>query len=190
MRYFLCSQHLCCPEQIEGSSPVATLPIAIGASGFCSLIGNPPRSIIILILLNSLRRGGRGRILSALSLTIHYSPFTLMITLIRPNRLRLRNKISSIFTVIIWPAIHFWNFSLPVTMAGINGCRPFQGIGTPWICRSYFSSFKNGIEEIKDKHQLHSKHYNRHHRDHFIQVTKLVEGSPAFFIEVPSWYAR
>jgi len=48
----------------------------------------------------------------------------LMLALIHTNRLRLRNKISSVFTIIIWPAVYFRNFTFPVTMSRVDRSCP------------------------------------------------------------------
>src|SRR4030095_2958365 len=89
--------------------------------------------------------------------------------------LYLRYKISSILTVIIGPAMHFRNFSNPVSVTRTNWSSPFQCGCTPWILSDYPSSFEYGVEEIKHKQQLHSKHYSSYDSDESVQPTKLVE---------------
>src|SRR5215218_6473596 len=99
----------------------------------------------------------------------------LMYRLACMNRFCLWNELSSVFTIIIWPAMYFRNIARPVTMTRIDWCCPLECICTPWILCSYFSSFKNGIKEIEYKHQVHCKYNDRHNSDHFVQVIKLVE---------------
>ena len=69
-------------------------------------------------------------------------------------------------------------------MTRVDRGGPFQGVGTPGVGSRYFSSLENRIEEIEDKHQLYREYNDRNDRDHFIKITKLVEGNPTFLIQV------
>src|SRR5678815_2009591 len=103
-------------------------------------------------------------------------------------RLSLRNKFSSIFTVVICPAMYFRNFACPVAMTRANRCCPIKSCCPPWILMSYFSSFENGIEEIKNKHQLHRKYNYRDYSDHFIQLAKMIKIMPATKVKIATGY--
>src|SRR5690606_28630087 len=103
-------------------------------------------------------------------------------------RLGLRNKIPSILTIIVSPAMHFGYFTFPVTMSGTNRRSPLQCIGAPRVQRSYSSAFIHRIDIVKHKHQLHSKYQNGNYSDHCIKTMKLVEAHPTAFIEVSSWH--
>ena len=104
------------------------------------------------------------------------------------NRFGLRDELSSILRIIIWPAVNFRNIARPVSVTRVDRSRPLQRIGTPWVGGPYFSSLENGIEEIKDKHEVHCKHNDRNNRDELIQVIEFVEGGPLAEIHITAWH--
>ena len=55
-------------------------------------------------------------------------------------RFCLRNKISSVFSIIIGPAVHFGYIAGPVTMTRVDWRSPLERICPPWIRCSHFSS--------------------------------------------------
>lgn len=69
----------------------------------------------------------------------------------------LRNEISSIFTIVISPSVHFRNFSRPVAMARTDRRCPFKRCCPPWILRTDPPAFENGIEEVEYEKQLDGK---------------------------------
>src|ERR1700722_16369589 len=101
-----------------------------------------------------------------------------MRTFIFANRLRLRNKFPSILAIIVCPTMYFRNFPGPVTMSRPYGRRPFQGSGTPGDLRGHFSSFENGIEKVKHKHQLNGEDDHRDGRYKPVQIGKLLKRGP------------
>src|SRR6478735_2945968 len=96
----------------------------------------------------------------------------------------LRNKFSSVLTVIVSPSVHFRNFSYPVSMPWTNRCCPFQCCTSPWILHSNFSSLEYRIEEIEKEQKLYSENNHCHSRNKFIQFTKLVERFPVGIIKI------
>src|SRR5579863_1064875 len=87
----------------------------------------------------------------------------------------LKDKILSVLTVIISPAVNFRNFSGPVTMTWTDRSCPFQCICLPWIFRSHLSSFEYRIEEVKYKHQLHGEYHHSNGRYKSVEITKLIK---------------
>lgn len=108
--------------------------------------------------------------------------------LIRTNWFRLRNEITSVFTVIVSPTVNFRNFARPVTVTGIDWSGPFQGSCFPWVLRSHLPTFENAVEEVEDEQQLGSKYYDHHNTDKVVQWLELVERSPVGVIVIPSWH--
>ena len=94
-----------------------------------------------------------------------------MLAFIRTDRFCLRNKVSSILSIIICPAMNCRYFTLPVPVTGTDRCRPFEGIRSPWIL-AVLSSLENRVEEIKYKQELHCKDNDRNDRN---QLIKLME---------------
>src|SRR5689334_1755268 len=103
-------------------------------------------------------------------------------------RFYLRNKISSVFSIIIRPAVHLGNIARPVTVTRIDRRSPLERVGAPGIGASYFPAFENGIEKVEYKHQVHTKYNDGDDRDHDIEVAKFVEGSPVGEVHIPARY--
>ena len=111
-----------------------------------------------------------------------------MLAFTRPYRFGLRNKLTSILSVIIRPAMYFGNISFPVTMSGIYGSSPLQRIGSPWILCTNFSALVNRIEEVEHKQELSSEHHNCYNGDHLIEVSEIIKVDPTAFIEITAGY--
>ena len=71
--------------------------------------------------------------------------------------------------------MHFRNIPFPVSVTGIDGGSPLEGIGPPRILCAHLASFEYGLEEIKYKQQLNREHHNRNHGDHLVQVGEIIE---------------
>ena len=98
-----------------------------------------------------------------------------MLCFIRVHRLCLHNVVSSIFTIIIGPAVYFRNIARPVAMTRIDWSGPLQRISPPGIGSSYFPSFKNGIKEIENKQQVHCKHDDGYDGNHLVEILEFIE---------------
>ena len=93
-------------------------------------------------------------------------------------------EFAAIFTIIIRPAVYFRYFTRPVTVTRADWRCPFQRVGTPWVLRCHPSSFKNRVEEVKYKQQLHRKYNHSNNRDKPVQSAKLVKTYPVAVIKV------
>src|SRR3569833_3000882 len=93
----------------------------------------------------------------------------------RVHWLCLHDMVSSVFTIVIRPAMNFRNIARPVAVTRIDWSCPLKCVGTPWIHCSHFSSFEYGIEEVENKHKVNCKYLNGYNGDHLVKLTKLVE---------------
>src|SRR5882762_1850026 len=100
----------------------------------------------------------------------------------------LRDKVPSILSIIIWPAVYFRDLSRPVAMSGTDRSGPFQGSSLPGVLRNNFSSFENRIEEIEYEQQLSGEYYHGHRGDKPVEVPELVKRKPATIIQVTAWH--
>src|SRR6185312_4476443 len=113
-----------------------------------------------------------------------------MVLFIGSKRFSLRNKIPSILTIIVCPAMYFRNFARPVAVTRPDGRGPFQGIRSPGIQRRYPSPFKNGIEEVEYKHELNGKYHHGHIGDELVQTRKHIEGTPSAVVHITAGHTR
>src|ERR1700743_597637 len=113
--------------------------------------------------------------ISTVSLQLH-AIMPLMLTLMTAQGFGLGDEIPSVLGIVIGPAVHFRYLAGPVAMPGSDGRRPFQRRGFPGFLGSHFPSFKDGIEEIEDEHQLYGEDHHRHRGDETVQIPELVEG--------------
>ena len=112
-----------------------------------------------------------------------------MVRLAGANRLRLRNMIYAVFTVVISPSVHFRNIAGPVTMTCIDWRGPLKCIGIPWIWRGQLSSFENAKEEIEYKQQLQRKTDDGKNGYKLIEAIELLEALPLTEVVITAWHA-
>lgn len=74
-------------------------------------------------------------------ITSEYSQIQCLLSLFSPTEHPV-DKLFSILTIIICPAVYFWYFAWPVAMSGADWSCPLQCIGTPWIFGGYFLPFQ------------------------------------------------
>ena len=101
----------------------------------------------------------------------------------------LHDMVSSVFSIVIGPTMNFRYIARPVTVTRIDRSCPLERVSTPGIHSSNLSSFEHGIEEVENEQEVYGKHHDCYNGDHPVQVTKLVEGSPATEVKVATRYA-
>ena len=107
-----------------------------------------------------------------------YSPFTTphssMLALMLTNRLCLRNKLTSVFSIVISPTVYFRNFTWPVTVTWVNWRSPFNGIRMPWVHRGPTAT-ENTVNEVEQEHELANESQNSCRTDKHVQVREFRE---------------
>lgn len=103
----------------------------------------------------------------------------------------LRHELFPVFTIVIGPALYRWDITRPVAVTRLDGRRPLQCIGTPWILGRHFATAENGIEEVDDEECLQEKYHNSRHRNELVQRAEVAESiKRSAGIVIATGYAR
>ena len=108
----------------------------------------------------------------------------------RPQRRCLWDEVIAIaiIFVIVWPTVHLWNLSVPVTMTRIDWCSPLECSRTPWILCSHLATFEDADDEVEHKQNLSKEYYQRYDTDETIDALELFERLPSRIIVVTAWH--